>query len=440
MIILNKSFLSKNKLIKETGWSFASKGSGFILYFILYIYLARVLGVDKYGEWSLFFSMLTIILLISYLGINASANKYVAQWNGTEKLHDVLVSSFTLRFAFSLLFSIIVFIFHNKIAMLFGRPDFSSLFLLSSPFIFFTGMLEYLKSVSLGLHRVKYNFIFTFFEYTLKLVFTYLFLKEENLYSIVNAFTLSTFIVFVIGLYLIYKNFYSGAKPNDCCLKISTIKEIHKYSIPLFFISIGFLVATEIDTLMLGSLATNYDVGTYAVAKQIINKLPHLALIISMGTMPVFAKFNEENKEELLSLFNKVLKTNLLLFFFIVIIIISTAHLFIPLIYGNNYIGAILPLQILTIYLLSSIYSTFVARFLDYQGLAKKRGFYLMFAVILNIVLNYVLIPFYGAAGAAAATSISYLPYNLLSYWELNKHVTNIGSYTTLTKNTEELS
>jgi len=409
----------ENKLFKETSWAFATKGIAFLLYFSLNVYLARTLGIEKFGVWSFFFSLLTIILLLSHFGINSSARKYVAQYNKTKELNSVLKSSVKLRFIFSLIFTILFFLIHKPLAELIGRPEFASLFLFSIPLILLSGLVEFLKNVFIGLHRIKYNFIINSLEYGLKLLLViFFFLFSLELLNIINSFTIATLITSIIGFYFLYKNFYLK---NQLSRQKDFTGDILKYSIPLFFVSIGFLIATEVDTLMLGLLTASTEVGIYAVAKQIIIKLPHLSLAIAMGTMPVFAKLNKNNKEKLKKLFYKLLKINTFVFLIISFIIIFFSWFFVPLIFGVQYNASVLPLQILTIYLLCFSFSMFLSPFLDYQGLAKRRAVNLSISMVLNIILNFILIPSHGAVGAAIATSASYLPYIILNWIEVQK-------------------
>lgn len=409
--------LKKNKLLKETSWSFTAKGTAFLLYFLLNVYLARTLGVEGFGTWSFFLSILTIIILISYFGINASTKKFVAQYNKTNELNNVLKSSLKLRLIFSLIFTIILILVHKPLAILTGRPEFAPLFLLSAPLIILAGLVEFLKNIFMGLHRIIYNFIVNLLEHGLKLVLVITFLKVSlDLSNIVNSFTIACLVTSVIGFYILHAKFY---RENKTHVENDFVETIFRYSIPLFFITIGFLIATEIDTVMLGLLSTNTEVGTYAIAKQIIVKLPHISLAMVMGTMPVFAKLNGHNKKKLKKLFYKLLRTNALIFAPISLGIVFLSRYFVPLIFGVEYNSSVLPLQILTIYLVSFSFSIFLSTFLDYQGLAKKRAFNLSVSMVLNIILNLILIPEYGAVGAAMATSVSYLPYIFLNWMEV---------------------
>lgn len=411
--------LFKNKLIKETFWGFAAKGISFILLMTLNVYLARILGVEDFGIWSFLFSIISAIFLISNFGINSSG-KFIAQYNNTEELKNVLNNSLKFRLLLSSIFALSIFIFSKTISDLVGHPEFEILFQYSAPLVFSMGFLEYLKTAFMGLHRIKYNFIVSVLEFGFKFIFVIvLFQFSSGLISIVNAFSLASFLAVLIGLGLLYFKFYiktSGSKKN-----ITSISDIFKYGIPLFFTSLGSVIATEIDTIMLGLYSTNYEVGIYAVGKNIVNILPQISLAIAMGTMPVFAKIDRNNKAELKELFYRIMKINTWLMVIITLGILLLSGFLIPLIFGVKYAQAVLPLQILTLFLVNRSFLIFLNQFLDYQGLAKKRLFNSLISMVLNIVLNMLLIPRYGALGASIATSIAYTPYVILNWLEVRK-------------------
>lgn len=408
----------ENKLLKETTWSFLAKGSASICFVALNILLARLLGLEKFGVWSFFYSIISIIALISYFGLNASSRKYIAQYNDTNELADVLKTSLRLRIIFSFCFSTFLLIAYKPLASLFGRPELDFLFLAAVPFVFFSGLVEYFKDVFQGLHRLKYNFFITTAEYSLKLLITFtVFAFTSNIVSIVYSFAFSLFAASAIGSYFFYR-FYNRVKgTTNQKFAISILK----YSVPLFFVMIGFAVATEIDTVMLGYLSTNSEVGIYSVAKQLIVKLPHISFAIALGSMPVFAKLNDQNREELNKLFNRLMKTNTILFGSIGTLILATSWFFIPLLFGRQYIDSVVPLMILVVFLICYSYSIFLSYFLNYQGKATRQAINLSLTIALNVGLNFILIPNYGASGAAMATSISYGPYILLNWLEVRR-------------------
>ncbi|MFZ2979388.1 MAG: flippase [Candidatus Magasanikiibacteriota bacterium] len=419
------NILFNNKIVKETVWSFFTKVITFGLFFLISIFLARKLDVERFGLWSFFSASLSVILFLSYFGINASSMKYVAQYSSTKSIRSVLWSSIKIRFFFSLVFCLFFLICYKQLAYFLGRPELSTLFLLATPLIFFSGLVEFLKNIFMGFHRNKYNFIINFLEYGLKLLLIICWLVfSDNLMSIINSYTLALLITSLVGFYLLYVNFYRGTERSE--VKFS--KEIINYSLPLFFISIGFWIATEVDVVMLGMLAGDYQVGIYSIAKDIVLKLPHLSIALAMGTMPIFAKMNEENKEEFKKIFYRLIKINTVIFVPITFFIILFSGFFIPFLYGVKYSEAVLPLQLLSPFLLIFSYSAFFGTYLDYRGLAKKRAMNLVLTLVMNIVLNFILIPKLGAVGAAIGTSISYFPYSILNWLEVKRSFkTNIS-------------
>lgn len=416
--------IKQKKLAKETIWSFATKGSTMVLFFGIDIILARSLG-DQYGSWAYFFSALTIIILLSTFGVNSAMRAYAAKYNNTPSLRTVLRSGLTLRIGLSLLVVLIVLVGRDLIADIFDREYFSTLLLLSIPLLLFTNAVEFCKQLFSGLHRIKFAFITNTSEYGSKfalvlliaLVPTVLASVESTIY----AYTAGVILATLASSYVAVR--YIKSQPNEEANQPTTadrIKEMAAYSMPLFVISIGLIVATEVDTVLLGRLQGDEAAGIYSVAKKIITKLPQISLAISAGTMPIFAKMTANTVKKDKALFYKLLKINTAIFLPLAVVILSTSWFFIPLFYGEAYTASVLPLNILLVYLLVYSYSIYLSIFLDYRKLARKRAINLSIAIILNIVLDLALIPQYGPAGAAFATSVSYIPYLLLNWREVH--------------------
>ena len=417
----------KGKIAAETFWSFASKGVASVFFLLLNVFLARYLGPEKYGSWSYFFAILNIIFLVSYLGINQSARKYVAEHKNTEKLINILKSSLKIRVVFSAVFTLFIFVFHKDLARLLGRSDFQILFLLSAPLILFKGFVEYFKFVFQGFHRLKYNFIVTLSEHSLCFLLAFLILPLfGSLASIVASFNIAIIITSVAGFLLFYIGIYSKSKSESKEKKEDSTLKIIRYSIPLLIVNLGTATAIELDTVMLGIMSTDAEVGIYAVAKQIISKLPHVATAIGLGAMPVFAKLNKDNKKELKLILNKVLKINGLIFSLITLFILTTSWFMIPIVFGGEYSASVVPMMILTVYLVVFSYIILLSFFLDYRGRAKQRAINMSISVILNIILNLILIPILGAIGAAISTAVSYLPYLLLNCYHVKKEIEKV--------------
>ncbi len=412
-----------NKILIETSWSFATKIITMILFFGINIFLARKIGVELFWVWSFLFSFVTIVSIISFFWLNLSIKKFTAEYNETENLKSLIKGWLTLRVIISFIFVLVMFFLYKPIVYIIWKPELEVLFLYSIPLIFLSGMVEFLKYIFMWLHRIKYNFIINLFEYWLKLLLIILFFSFSiSITSIISSFIWAMFITTIVWIYLLYMNFYKDLIWNNKDFK----KDILNYSYPFIIIAIWFIAITEIDTFMLGIMSTNEEVWFYAVAKSIILYAPHITTAIAMWIMPIFAKMNDENKKELKKKLIKLIKFNSLLFTFIVLWIVFLSPYLIPFIFWIEYIWAVLPLQILSIYLFLYANSVILNDFLDYTWKNKKRAYYMLLILVLSIILNYILIPKYWAVWASIWTSISYSIYFLLNSIEVKRTISSV--------------
>jgi len=218
------------------------------------------------------------------LGISPAAKYFTAKYKGTEFLYSVWVSSLKLRIKSTTTFCIAYLVLAYPLALLLDKPGLFQLIILSVPLVFISGMVEYLKNVSAGLHTLKTNFIITSLEYGLKLilVIAFLLIIAKSVISIIGAYTLSLLIVAAIAYPLVHKKIVNLGE----VIEKDFTAELVDYAKMIFVISITMAVSTEVDTLMVGILNDDAEVGIYAGAKQLVIYLPHISIAISMGTMP----------------------------------------------------------------------------------------------------------------------------------------------------------
>ena len=167
-----------------------------------------------------------------------------------------------------------------------------------------------------------------------------------------------------------------------------------------------------------GTISTDTEVGLFAIGKQLANKLPQFALALSMGMMPGFARLTPENMDEMRTKFRYILRLNSLIFLPGGFLLVVLAPWFVPLLFGEEFAASVLPLQILTIWIVMSSYNIFYNALLDYRGLARRRAVNFLLTLAATVGLNLVLIPRYGALGAAISTSVAYAPYLVLNALE----------------------
>ena len=260
------------------------------------------------------------------------------------------------------------------------------------------------------------SFVFADF-FNLKLI-TYV-------YSIIGV---SIFFISIIGLYEMYKGIFSlkGHKKKKSTPKLNqpssfkVFKESWLYGLDGVF----YLIFFQIDIIFLKYLSGSEETGIYNVAFLFIAAVYLLPNVIYQRFMiPKFHRWAYHNKNVFYKNYQKgnflMLGAGILAMFGIWII----ASWIIPLLFGREYYESILILTILAL----SIPFHFVCRsagaVLITRNYIKLKTKNMGIAAVLNIILNLVLIPKYGAIGAAVATIISEIIFLTINLITIKKNV-----------------
>lgn len=192
---------------------------------------------------------------------------------------------------------------------------------------------------------------------------------------------------------------------------------IFMYSIKMSLIAIAlWQLILRIDQLILAFFFNAYSLGIYAAAVKIAEVPNFLAGILYTALVSHVAFFAKGEDSHSKRRIRQVLFLYAGIGTFIALIIMVFAPYAIYFLYGSQFAEAV---PVLRFYALS-IPGIFVSfHYFSVYG-AKDRHFsqsvLLAFALVLNVVLVYVFVPFYGLAGAALATAIAYTAVSFAFY------------------------
>jgi O-antigen/teichoic acid export membrane protein len=402
-----------SKYAKETFWAVASKGAAFFFYYALVFYLTRQMSVEVWGDWSAFLALLNIIILVSDQGINTASKRYIAEARDRADLAGVIRATLMLRVVASLLYTLAVAFLIRPLLLWLHQPEYLALMQRSFLLVALYGIMDYFKSLFEALHRLRLTFVVNALEHGFKLLLVVaLFHGQNNFAAIIAAFTMAVGIALAGGVLVALR-----AVPSilHSSVPAGLIRQIYLYSLPIFLMSTGGFVSLEIDTIMLKHLRTSFETGIYSAAKNVVMFLPHLSLAFSMGIIPGLAVFNARTALEKRRAYYQVLGGIAGIYLFICLGLVAFALWGMRLFFPPEYDAAFIPLLTLipfTIFNAATIYS---GNLMVYRGLAWLRSINVGLTIILNVLLNWWLIPIWGAVGAATASSIAYLPYCVLN-------------------------
>ena len=401
------------KYAKETFWALASKGVAFVFYYALVYFLTRQMTVEVWGDWSAFLALLNIVLLISDQGINAANKRYVAKTRGSAELGGLVCATLTLRVLASLLFTVVIALLIPPLLSWLHQANHIALMQRSLLLIALYRVMDYFKSLFEALHRLRSTFIINTVEHGLKLFLVLLLYRGgDEFFTIVTAFTVAVAVALAAGFVLTIQTIPGMFVPRQAW---TNIRQLYLYSLPVFLMSIAGFISPEIDTIMLKNLATDYETGIYSAAKQIVIFLPHIALAFSMGIIPGISIFDETAAPTQRRLYYRLLAGLAGLYLIVCLGIVIFARWGMRLFFRPEYHTASTTLLVLIPFVVFNAATIFSGNLMLYRGLAWQRLANVGVTITANVVLNWLLIPVWGAVGAAAASSLAYLPYCLLN-------------------------
>lgn len=215
----------------------------------------------------------------------------------------------------------------------------------------------------------------------------------------------------VVGFFLLRR--YVFAKfTTDRAL----IKDLIKFSAPILpYYLVGLFSTGAIDAVFISKLVSTRDLGVYAVASQVAGIALQLPTLANTLMLPFFVSLLKEKRDEILKpYFAHILPLATLSWGLLSSLIAAVASFLIPLVFGAEFLGSVVPMWVLL------VNSTFhIPILLGYGSLSNAASLTYIALVgaiassIVNLTLNFLLIPVLGIEGSAWATSMLYLSSSL---------------------------
>ena len=272
----------------------------------------------------------------------------------------------------------------------------------------------------MSIENYKYITIRTISFQFISLILTFLFVRSQEdyfIYALITVFSAS-------GSNIV--NFFYRKK--ICKIKFTLDLNLKKHMPPiilLFAMLITQSILNNIDVTMLGFIKGDYEVGLYTTAMKVINVLNQLTSSMFWVFVPQLTlAFSEKNYYNINSLLKKATGFISLLVFPISAGVILLSSEMIYLVGGREYKPASFCLSLLAI---SMVFSNVNSISGNMILLASKRDKQFAAAccaaMLVNIILNYVLIPYYGIYGAAFATIISSITIDIVSFFKWDRNI-----------------
>ncbi len=407
-------------IIKDAALGILVKVIGTLLTLLMSIILARSLGVEMYGVYSFAFAIVSIVGIPSMFGIPNLAVREIAKnkvLNDWATLKGFFVWSSSLIVIFSLCAISISIILLNIIGSgSLNKTEFDTI-LMGLVLVPFFAFVHFEGAAIRGLGFVIVGQLpETIIRPAILIISLCLFiLFDESITSTSAMFLhiIASFAALVFGMGAIL--FYSPKQLFDVKSCKYNTRSWLSSATPLAFIASTQLINQQADIFLLGIFRTSSEVGIYKVATAtgalVVFGLQAINMIVAPRFSELYIK-NEIEKLQLLVSFGS--KITMIIAFPIVIVFCLYGGYILKTIFGEGYEYGVKALVILSVGQLVSASMGPVALLLNMTGHEKLALKGMLLSVVINLVMNLVLIPWYGLEGAAISTACSLILWNLL--------------------------
>jgi O-antigen/teichoic acid export membrane protein len=381
------------------------------------IFIARLLGEDQYGLYTVILTVPALISIFRDWGVNYAMIRFTAQYRAEgriDEIRSIFLSGIIFEIAIGLILSIFSLIFADFLATtVFNRPVIAPLIQLASFVVFANGLIAAGTAVFTGYERMELNSIMLVTQSIFKTVLIITFvLLGLGVPGATIGFTAGTFIAGIIGVLLIWVIYRHLPKPATHRLEIKAyLTTMLQYCLPLSFALIITALLPQFYAFLLPIhyVTDNIVIGNYGVAMNFVVLITFFAMPITTMMFPAFSKLNaEKDKEPLRNIFQFSVKYASLLVVPVTAIVMSLSRPAVETLFGSTYDSAPLFLSLFAIqYLYTAFGNLSLSGLLNGQG---QTSFILKMAIVTGIIgfpLGYILIMNFGVLGLITSTLVN---------------------------------
>ncbi|MDM0090581.1 MULTISPECIES: flippase [unclassified Variovorax] len=404
-VLYSLSEYSKNRpglrlVLGNIGWLFFEKIFRMIGGLVIGVWIARHLGPDNFGKLNYATAFAGLFSVIATLGLNSIVVRDLINFQNDKD--EILGTAFALQ-VISGIFSLLLMV----AAIHFVRPDDTlgiwMVMIIGGGQVLRAGdVIRYwFEARSTLRNSVLVDngaFILTSI---LKIL---LLLSDANLLAFVWVGLVESALM-TLGLFSIYGR--SGSSFRSWTWTIKQAKKLLHASWPLILSGLAVTVYMRIDQIMLGQIVGDEAVGVFSAATRLSEVFYFIPIVISAAVFPSIIKAKKIGEKEFLDRLQKFFNALTIVAISIALPLSLLSKQIVSAFYGAEYSDAS---AIFGIHIWACVFvflGVSGSRWFLAENLQRLSFYRTLAGAVLNVALNFVLIPRFGALGAAVATVIS---------------------------------
>jgi len=404
--------------------------------YIIHSVLGRMLGPADYGRYGLIVNLTTTVVMLTGNGIPTAMSKYISEIFETNS-ELVLVIKRRAAWLQTLLMTIVTAVFY------FLAPVFSSLlhdqtltplFRISAFILPSFAAASFYLYYYIGIHRFGLQATMKIIRSFARVIFVIGLAYYFGVKGSVTAYIIAPASVFLTA-WIIDRFWIDRLFPQKSTQEFPW-RKLLDYAWPVTLFMLFFQILTSLDLYMVKAiLGDDRLTGIYNAALTLGYIPYYLFYALTLVMLPSISRttFNE-NHAETTRIVSRSLRMMVMIIIPLAVAMIVYAVPIIQFFFGNRYVSAALPFQILTfgISFLSIFYVMSFA--LNGAGKIMIPMYVSLGGMLLNGILNYIFVQSYGIIGSAVATAITSILITITILFYTHRHFDGLMKFGKLLK------
>lgn len=355
---------------------------------LLYIYLARRLGAERLGRFSFVQAMILYMFSFIDLGLSTFGTREIAK-NKAEApnyVNNIVSLRFFIAAAIYLLFAVYA-VFSKQLL------EIKIIMIIMALWLFtFAFSVEWAFQ---GLERMHFVFISLVTTSALQFFFIWLLVKGPYYFVSVPAILFITTLPIVI-IYLWILKFRLKIRTLD----FKILKFYFSSALVIWAISLFAQVYNGFDVIMMGWLRPASEVGYFTIARKFIGGITFFSIFLANAALPRYAATLKEGLDRFKVNTYQFLRVVILIGAALLILVLFSKKLIIFAV-GSEYLAANMSFKILMLGVVFVLLNLPFSTALIAAGWEKEVLKQAIASALLNVGLNFYLIPKWGMEGAS---------------------------------------
>ena len=305
--------------------------------------IARILGSEQYGLYTISTIIPTLLLLFVNPGIDQGITKYSASLRTKGKkdrivkllAHGILFKTTLATAAFA-----VCLIFADQFSILIlNRPDMTGYMQLASIIIVFQAIHTTIGAAFVGVDRTEYSALTATIQAVVKVVAApALVIIGLSIAGALIGSVLSFLVASLLGIcFLIVKIYRPLNHSNPSTEPFSNnLRMLIRYGLPLYASALIYGFTQQYQYILLSIFTTDYEIGNFKAATNFGILLNSLAIPIATILLPAFSKL-ESKKQDIREFLRMAIKYTSMAIIPLATILILYAPEIVQIMYGEGY-------------------------------------------------------------------------------------------------------